>query len=117
MAIKGSVLEVFTQTKRTDICFACAFDDMFSGFNTARKAVWLTLAPLEYASDRKDSQMLLHSIRESKTKEGTEYRINQKSNSYYQVVQMMMKDFQSRFKPLKVVCRSSRAITRRIVVP
>ena len=67
MAIKGSVLEVFTQTKRTDICFACAFDDMFSGFNTARKAAWLKLTPLEYASDRKDSQMLLHSIRESKT--------------------------------------------------
>ena len=53
--------------KRTDICVACELDNMFSGFNTARKAAWLKLTPLEYASDRKDSQMLLHSIRESKT--------------------------------------------------
>ena len=32
----------YTQTKRTGICFACAPDDMFSGFNTAHKAAWLT---------------------------------------------------------------------------
>ena len=41
-AIKGSVLESYTQTKCTGICVACALDDMFSGFNTARKAVLLT---------------------------------------------------------------------------
>ena len=56
MAIKGSVLEAYAQTKRTDIWVACAFDDMSSGFNTARKVVWLKLAQLECASDRKDSQ-------------------------------------------------------------
>ena len=39
---------------------------MFSGFNTARKAAWLKLTRLECANDRKDSQMLLRSIRESK---------------------------------------------------
>ena len=32
---------VHTQTKRTDICFACELDDIFSGFNTALKAAWL----------------------------------------------------------------------------
>ena len=40
------------------ICFACALDEMFSGFkfNTARKAAWLKLTQLKCASDRKDSQ-------------------------------------------------------------
>ena len=36
---------------------------MFSGFNTALKAAWLTrkkLTQLQCASDRKDLQMLLH---------------------------------------------------------
>ena len=42
---------------------------MFSSFNTARKAAWLNLMLLQCVSDRKDSQMLLRSIRESK-KEG-----------------------------------------------
>ena len=56
-AIKGIVLEAYTQTKRAGICFACALHDMFSGFNTARKAAWLKLTQLERASDRKDSQM------------------------------------------------------------
>ena len=41
-AIKGSVLEAYTQTKRTDIYVVCALDEMSSGFNTARKASWLT---------------------------------------------------------------------------
>ena len=41
--VKGSVLEAYTQTKRTGICVACVLDDMFSGFNTARKAAWLKL--------------------------------------------------------------------------
>ena len=36
--IKGSVIEAYTQTKCTDICVACALDDVFSDFNTARKA-------------------------------------------------------------------------------
>ena len=40
-AIKGSVLEAYTQTKRSGICVACAIDEMFSDFNTAHKA-WLT---------------------------------------------------------------------------
>ena len=40
--IKGSVLAVYTKTKRSDICFACVLDDMFSGVNTVRKAAWLT---------------------------------------------------------------------------
>ena len=35
------VLEAYTQTKRTDICFACELDDMFSDLNTARKAALL----------------------------------------------------------------------------
>ena len=56
MAIKGSVLEAYTQTKRAGICVACELDDMSSGFNTAHKAVWLKLAQLECASYRKDSQ-------------------------------------------------------------
>ena len=38
--------------KRTNICFSCVLDDMFSGFNTARKAAWLYLMQLECASDR-----------------------------------------------------------------
>ena len=38
---------------------------MFSGFNTARKAAWLKLTQLECASDRKDLQMLLRSIRKA----------------------------------------------------
>ena len=46
------------------ICFVCAFDDMVSGFNTARKAAWLNLTQLECVSDHKDSQMLVRSIRE-----------------------------------------------------
>ena len=33
--------------KRTDICVACELDNMFSGFNTARKAAWLKLTQLE----------------------------------------------------------------------
>ena len=37
-ARKGSVLEACTQTKCTDICFACVLDDMFSGFNSAQKS-------------------------------------------------------------------------------
>ena len=44
---------MYTQTKRTDICFACALDDMFSGFNTARKLAWLKLTQLEYAANQK----------------------------------------------------------------
>ena len=52
---------------RADICFACALDAM-TGFNSARKAAWLKSTKLECASDRKDSQMLLRSIRESKRK-------------------------------------------------
>ena len=28
-----SLLEAYTQTKRTDICVVCVRDDMFSGFN------------------------------------------------------------------------------------
>ena len=75
MPIKGSVLEAYTQTKRTDICFACALDDMFSDFNTARKAAWLKLTQLECASDRKDSQMLLGNIRESK-REGMKHLLH-----------------------------------------
>ena len=63
MAIKGSVLEVYTQT---GICVACELDGMFSSLNTARKAAWLKLTQLEYASDRADSQVLLRSIREVK---------------------------------------------------
>ena len=53
-AIKGSVLEAYTQTKFTDICVACELDDMFCGFNTARKAAWLKSTQLKCASDRKD---------------------------------------------------------------
>ena len=62
------VLEAATQTKRTDICFDCALDDMFSDFNTVRKAAWLKLRQLQWARDRKDSQMLFCSIRESNKK-------------------------------------------------
>ena len=57
-----------TQTNRTDIRVACAHDDMFSSFNTARKAVWLTRKSYVNASDRKDSLMLLRDIRESKAR-------------------------------------------------
>ena len=46
-----------TYLERTDICFACALDDMFSGFETTRKVVWLKLTQLECASDRKDSSV------------------------------------------------------------
>ena len=49
-----------------DICLACKHDDMFPGLNTARKAAWLKLTQLECASDRKDSRMLLRSIRRQK---------------------------------------------------
>ena len=52
--------------KRTDICFACALDEVFSSFNTSRETAWLKLTQLQCASDLKDSQMLLRSIRESK---------------------------------------------------
>ena len=38
--------------KRTNTCFTCVLDDMFSCFNTARKAAWLYLTQLECASDR-----------------------------------------------------------------
>ena len=55
------------------MCVACAHDDMFSGFNTARKAAWLT--QLEFASDLKDSQMVLHSIRESKNGDHNPFKL------------------------------------------
>ena len=58
---------VHTNEAYTGICFACEFDGVFSGFNTARKAAWLKLTQLECASDRKDSQMLLLSIRDKLT--------------------------------------------------
>ena len=32
--------------KRIDICFTCLLDDIFSGFNTGRKAAWLYLTQL-----------------------------------------------------------------------
>ena len=49
------------------ICFACELNDMFSGFDTVRKASWLKLTQFQCPSDRKDAQMLPRSIRESKT--------------------------------------------------
>ena len=50
---KKKRIEAYTQTKRTDICFACELREMFSGFNTTRKAAWLKLTQLECASDRR----------------------------------------------------------------
>ena len=35
-------LEAYIPMKHMGICVACEFDDMFSGFNIARKATWLT---------------------------------------------------------------------------
>ena len=35
----------YTKTKRTDICFACELDDMFSGFNTVRVIAKTTQHP------------------------------------------------------------------------
>ena len=49
------------QTKRMGICVTCVPDYMSSGVNAKE------LTQLQCASDRKDSQMLLRNIRESKT--------------------------------------------------
>ena len=38
----GYVLDPYTQTMSTSTCVTCDPDDIFSGFNTARKAAWLT---------------------------------------------------------------------------
>ena len=52
--------------KASRISVASASDDMFSGFNTSRKAAWLTQKSYRNWNVQviADSQMLLHGIRE-----------------------------------------------------
>ena len=44
------MIQTATETKRTDICFTCALDEMFSGFNTARKVSRSSLVKVRITS-------------------------------------------------------------------